>query len=81
MGGLRMPELLVIGLIVLLLFGPGKLAGLGKGLGEGIRDFKKAMSGEDEKKPDAVASGEQRGAGAPSAGAAPSRGATDERST
>ncbi len=46
--GLRMPELLVIGLIVLLLFGPGKLAGLGKGLGEGIRGFKKAMAGEDE---------------------------------
>ncbi len=47
--GLRMPELLVIGLIVLLLFGPGKLAGLGQGLGEGIRGFKKALSGEDEK--------------------------------
>jgi sec-independent protein translocase protein TatA len=68
MGGLRMPELLVIGLIVLLLFGPGKLAGLGKGLGEGIRDFKKAMSGEDEKKGgDLAAGGEQRGAGAPPA--------------
>ncbi len=47
--GLRMPELLVIGLIVLLLFGPGKLAGLGQGLGEGIRGFKKALAGEDEK--------------------------------
>lgn len=47
--GLRMPELLVIGLIVLLLFGPGKLAGLGQGLGESIRGFKKALNGEDEK--------------------------------
>ncbi len=47
--GLRMPELLVIGLIVLLLFGPGKLAGLGQGLGEGIRGFKKALAGDDEK--------------------------------
>jgi sec-independent protein translocase protein TatA len=46
--GLRTPELLVIGLIVLLLFGPSKLAGLGKGLGESIRGFKKAMAGEDE---------------------------------
>ena len=54
MGGLRMPELLVIGLIVLVLFGPGKLAGLGKGLGEGIRGFKKAMAGEDEAKPGTV---------------------------
>ena len=54
--GLRMPELLVIGLIVLLLFGPGKLAGLGKGLGEGIRDFKKALAGEDEKPAEGQAS-------------------------
>jgi sec-independent protein translocase protein TatA len=46
--GLRMPELLVIGFIVLLLFGPGKLAGLGQGLGEGIRGFKKALEGKDE---------------------------------
>lgn len=46
-----MPELLVIGLIVLLLFGPGKLAGLGQGLGEGIRGFKKAMAGDDAKEP------------------------------
>jgi sec-independent protein translocase protein TatA len=46
--GLRMPELLVIGFIVLLLFGPGKLAGLGQGLGESIRGFKKALEGKDE---------------------------------
>ena len=59
MFGLRTPELLVIGLIVLVLFGPGKLAGLGKGLGQGIRDFKKAMAGEDEKKPE-IASAEKR---------------------
>ncbi len=55
MMGLRMPELLVIGLIVLLLFGPGTLAGLGQGLGEGIRGFKKALSGEDEKRVDGPA--------------------------
>lgn len=47
--GLRMPELLVIGFIVMLLFGPQKLAGLGQGLGEGLRGFKKALQGEDEK--------------------------------
>ncbi len=46
--GLRMPELLVIGFIVILLFGPQKLAGLGHGLGEGIKGFKKALAGEDE---------------------------------
>ncbi len=44
--------LLILG-IALLLFGPSKLAGLGKGLGEGIRNFKSAMKdggGEPEKK-------------------------------
>ena len=41
--------LLIIG-IALLLFGPGKFADLGKGLGEGIRNFKSAMKdGEKEK--------------------------------
>jgi sec-independent protein translocase protein TatA len=54
--GLRMPELLVIGFIVMLLFGPQKLAGLGKGLGTGIRDFKKALNGEDEKPAEGQAS-------------------------
>jgi sec-independent protein translocase protein TatA len=39
-------DLLVIVIIALLFFGPGKLAGLGKGLGEGIRNFKSSFSGE-----------------------------------
>lgn len=46
--GLRMPELLIIGFIVVLLFGTDKLPSLGAGLGNGIRSFKKAMAGEDE---------------------------------
>ena len=49
MFGLRMPELLVVGLIVVLLFGTKKLPELGAGLGEAIRGFKKSMAGEDEK--------------------------------
>ena len=48
MMGLRMPELLVIGFVVVLLFGTQKLPELGAGLGQGIRSFKKALSGEDE---------------------------------
>lgn len=36
-------HLLLIFGIVLLLFGPSKLAGLGKGLGDGIRGFKQSM--------------------------------------
>ena len=49
LGKLGLPELLVIMVIALLIFGPGKLADLGKGLGEGIRGFKSAM--KDDEKP------------------------------
>jgi len=41
--------LLIIG-ILLLLFGTSKFASVGKGLGEGIRNFKQAMKDPDEKK-------------------------------
>lgn len=53
MFGLRTPELLLILLIVVILFGASKLPQIGAGLGQSIRGFKKAMSGEDddEKKP------------------------------
>ena len=43
--GLLQPmHLLVIFAVAMLVFGPKKLPELGKGLGEGIRGFKKAMS-------------------------------------
>jgi sec-independent protein translocase protein TatA len=42
--GLLQPmHLLIILFIALLFFGPSKLAGLGKGMGEGIRGFKDAL--------------------------------------
>jgi sec-independent protein translocase protein TatA len=44
----NLTELLVILLIVFLLFGASKLPEVGRGLGEGIRNFKKALSGETE---------------------------------
>jgi sec-independent protein translocase protein TatA len=47
--GLVQPmHLLVIFGIALLVLGPKKLPGLGKGLGESIRGFKSAMAGKDE---------------------------------
>lgn len=61
---LGMGELVVILLIVVVLFGASRLPQLGKGLGEGIRSFKKSFAGEDEEKPvppaDAQAPGPDR---------------------
>ena len=69
MEGLLSPtHLIFILLIVLILFGPGKLPELGKGLGKGIREFKDAMRGgmdgssdkkeekktEEEKRPEEI---------------------------
>jgi sec-independent protein translocase protein TatA len=42
-GKLGLPEILIILAIALLIFGPSKLADLGKGLGEGIKNFKSAV--------------------------------------
>jgi sec-independent protein translocase protein TatA len=49
---LGLPELLVLLFIVVLLFGVGKLPQLGKGIGEGIRNFKQAVKdgGQDSEK-------------------------------
>jgi sec-independent protein translocase protein TatA len=47
--GLGGTELVIIFLIVLLLFGGAKLPGLAKGLGQSIKEFKKASKDEDEK--------------------------------
>jgi len=47
-GGIGMPELLIVLVIVLIIFGAGKLPEIGKGLGRGIRNFRKATSGDDE---------------------------------
>lgn len=49
MSGIGFPELIVILVIALVVFGPSKLPSLGKSLGEAIRGFKKAMN-EDEPK-------------------------------
>ena len=46
-GKIGVPELLVILVIALLIFGPSKISQLGKGLGEGIKNFKSAVKDDD----------------------------------
>ena len=50
LGGLGGPELIVVALVAIVLFGGKKVGELGKGLGEGIRNFKTALKTEDEEK-------------------------------
>jgi sec-independent protein translocase protein TatA len=45
---LGMPELLVVLAIVVIIFGATRLPQLGKGLGEGIRNFRKGMKHDEE---------------------------------
>ncbi len=55
------PEMLLIGVLILVLFGAKKLPQLGEGLGKGIKNFKSAVSGVDEKKVEnGSASGESK---------------------
>ena len=46
-GGLGVGELSIILCIVVVLFGAGRLAGIGSGLGKGIRNFKKELTPEE----------------------------------
>jgi sec-independent protein translocase protein TatA len=61
MFGIGVPELVIILVVALLIFGPGKLPEIGGALGKGIRDFKKGFDGHDDevKKVDAAASSKQ----------------------
>lgn len=49
MFGIGVPEMIVILIVALIIFGPGKLPDLGSSLGKAIRDFKKAMEEPEEK--------------------------------
>lgn len=62
MFGLSPGELVVVVLVALLLFGAGRIADIGKGLGQGIRNFKQGLNeaNEDEKDAKALPKGEKK---------------------
>ncbi len=64
MGSIGAPELLVIALLALLLFGAGRIADIGKGLGQGIKNFKLGLKEANDvddasEKADASAKGDK----------------------
>jgi len=46
-GSLGAPELLIIGAVIILIFGVGKISGLGRELGSSIKEFRRAVKDED----------------------------------
>ncbi len=50
MFGLGMPELIIILVIIVIIFGAGKLPEIGSGIGKGIRNFKDATRSDDDPK-------------------------------
>ncbi len=52
MFGIGMPELIIILVIILIIFGAGKLPEIGAGMGKAIRNFKGATDEDEEKKKD-----------------------------
>ena len=51
-GFIGLPELLLLGLVVLVIFGPKRLPEMGRSMGRGLREFKDSVSGEHKHEPD-----------------------------
>ena len=50
-GFIGFPEILLLGLVCLVLFGPKRLPEMGRGLGKGLREFKDSVSGDNKDHP------------------------------
>ena len=78
-GGIGLPELIIVLVILLVIFGPKRLPGLGRSLGSGMREFKDSITGrsKDDEDEEAVepAAIEQRAAST----AVPQPGAAEDR--
>jgi sec-independent protein translocase protein TatA len=53
-GFVGVPELLLLGLVVLLIFGPKRLPEMGRSMGRGMREFKDSVTGDSRPDPDEV---------------------------
>ena len=47
-GFIGLPEILLLGLVVLLVFGPKRLPEMGRSMGRGLREFKNSVTGDDK---------------------------------
>ena len=54
MFGIGMPELIIILVIILIIFGAGKLPEIGAGMGKAIRNFKGVPEEEEKKEPEKI---------------------------
>lgn len=54
MFGIGMPELIIILVIILIIFGAGKLPEIGGGVGKAIRNFRSATKEAEKKEPDQI---------------------------
>jgi sec-independent protein translocase protein TatA len=72
-GWIGFPELLILLVVVLLVFGPKRLPEMGRSLGRGMREFKDSVTGNDTEQPSAAQPQLPPAAEVPVAPAAPSR--------
>ncbi|MBT8372958.1 MAG: twin-arginine translocase TatA/TatE family subunit [Deltaproteobacteria bacterium] len=60
MFGIGMPELIIILVIILIIFGAGKLPEIGAGMGKAIRNFKGASDEKEKKEPEKIEKEEEK---------------------